>query len=147
MVEHFINKANQEMGRHVVGVTEKAMKLLGSYTWPGNVRELENQIKRAIVLSREDVLPEYLFEMKADQLSVIDQKPEDRLSEITRRYLMEALNAPQPSGTIFVQAVGIVEKTLIQEALQRTGGNQVQAAQLLGMHRKTLSKKRKDYGI
>ena len=48
---------------------------------------------------------------------------------------------------VFESVVGSVEKILIQEALKRTGGNQVQAAQLLGMHRSTLRKKRKDFDI
>ena len=147
LIDHFIQKANLEMGREVQGITAEALERLEAYNWPGNVRELENQIKRAMVLSREDILPEYLFEFETSPLSTVENTSEKRLSKITRQYLEEALSAPERSGTVFDQATGLVEKTLIQEALQRTNGNQMQAARLLGMHRSTLRKKRKDYGI
>ena len=135
------------MERRVRGVTDEAMKRLESYSWPGNIRELENRIKRAMVLSREDILSEYLFEMEEIQLADMDKTAEEQLSGIARRYLIEASSDPRRSGAIFDETIGIVEKTLIEEALQRTGGNQVQAAQLLGMNRSTLRKKKKDYGL
>ncbi|HLA26926.1 MAG TPA: sigma-54 dependent transcriptional regulator [Syntrophales bacterium] len=147
LVDHFIKKANLEMGRNVRGITREALTRLQGYNWPGNVRELENQIRRAMVLSREDVLPEYLFDMKSDQLSVKDRMPEEQLSKITGQFFTEALKMSNQPGKVFDQAVSIVEQTLIREAIKRTQGNQMQAADILGIHRSTLRKKIRDYKI
>ena len=147
LVEHFIRKANLEMNRQVRGITEEAMKRLEAYPWPGNVRELENQIRRAMVLSREDVLPEYLFEMDDRQTPLPHQNIEEHLLKVTRQYFSALLRTNDSSDSLFDQIIGLIEKTLIEDTLQQTDGNQVQAARLLGMHRSTLRKKIGDYRI
>ena len=147
LVEYFIRKGNKEMDRRVRGVTDGVMRRLESYPWPGNVRELENQIKRAIVVSREEVLPEDLFELDKEMSSFGEQPSEERLDSVVRERFMEAAMALKPSPSIFEDIIGAVEKILIQEALQKTEGNQLQAATLLGMSRSTLRKKQKTYDI
>jgi nitrogen regulation protein NR(I) len=147
LVEHFIRKANQEMNRRVRGVTEEAMKRLESYPWPGNVRELENQIKRAIVLSREEVLPEYLFETDNPEAPLPNQGIEERLLKMVRHYLSDLLQRQDAPESPYEKIIGLIEKALIAEALQRCDGNQMQAAHLLGMHRSTLRKKISDYRL
>jgi DNA-binding NtrC family response regulator len=123
------------------------MKCLETCPWPGNVRELENRIRRAMVLSREDVLPEYLFEMDSRQMPLPIENVEERLKKITRQYFSDLMRMADSSESFFDHIIGIIEKTLIEEALLRTDGNQVQAAQLLGVHRSTLRKKIGDYMI
>jgi len=147
LVDFSIRKANLEMNRQVKGVTTEAMKRLESYTWPGNIGELENQIKRAMVLSREDVLPDYLFEINDEQISFPSQGIKERVIKITRQYFAELSQGTDPSHSTFDQITDLIAKTLIEEALQRTDGNQVQAAHLLGIHRSTLRKKIGDYKI
>jgi len=147
LVDHFIRRANLEMGRRVRGITDTALKRLQSYHWPGNVRELENQVKRAIVLSREDVLSEHLFELDFSQPGEFADAREDHLAAVAQEYLARVLADPDPSKSVFEHVVGVVEEALIREAMDRTGGNQAQAAQLLGMHRSTLRKKKRDYDI
>jgi DNA-binding NtrC family response regulator len=147
LVDHFIQLANIEMGRKVRGITDSALQRLQTYYWPGNARELENQIKRAMVLSREDVLSEHLFELDLDRPQEFDEDQADRLAAVTRKYLTRVLLEPDPAKSVFEQIVAVVEEALIREALERTGGNQAQAAQLLGMHRSTLRKKKKDYDM
>jgi DNA-binding NtrC family response regulator len=147
LIDYFIRKANLEMNRRVRGVTEEAMKRLESYPWPGNIGELENQIKRAIALSREDVLPDYLLEIHDERISFPHREKKDRLIKMTRQYFAEILQVPDASHSPFDQITDLVEKTVIEEALQRTDGNQVQASQLLGIHRSTLRKKIEDYKI
>jgi len=147
LIDHFIRKINLELGREVKSLTKDAMNRLIEYPWPGNVRELENKIKRAMVVSREDILSEYHFEMDSAGMPAPDGSSGDRLDRIVREHFAEVLKSSEPSQSIFEEVVGSVEKTLIQEALRRTDGNQVQAAQLLGMHRSTLRKKRKDFDI
>ena len=141
LIDHFIQKANIETGRKVRGITQDARLRLETYSWPGNVRELENQIRRAMVLSREEILSDYLFEPGAGQTPETDLNSEKQMAALTKQYLGEALASPQSEGSIFEKVTAIVEKALIQEALERTGGNQMQAAQLLGMNRTTLRKK------
>jgi len=147
LVEHFIHKANLEMNRQVRGVTEAALKHLESNPWPGNVRELENQIKRAMVLSREDVLPDYLFENLQEGVPMPDQGLEERLTKLVRQYLADRLRVNDPAQSLYEQIIGLIEKTLIEDALERTEGNQVQAAHLLGLHRSTLRKKIADHRL
>jgi DNA-binding protein Fis len=108
---------------------------------------LENQIKRAIVLSREDVLPDYLFEIPDERVSSPHPGSKERLIKMARQYFAELLQLPDASHSTFDQITDLVAKTVIEEALHRTDGNQVQASQLLGIHRSTLRKKIGDYKI
>jgi DNA-binding NtrC family response regulator len=147
LVDHFIRKLNKEMGREVKCVTEDTIRRLIEYPWPGNVRELENQIKRAMVISRENILSEYLFDMDWTKAAAFEESAGKQLKQTTKEYFEELLMTADPPQSIFDKVVGSVEKSLIFEALGRTGGNQVQAAKLLGIHRSTLRKKRKDYKI
>lgn len=147
LVDHFIRKINLELGRDVKSVTKEAMNRLSEYAWPGNVRELENQIKRAMVVCREDILSEYHLEIDLTAPLPAGESSGDRLERVTREHFAEVLKTSETSQSVFESVVGSVEKTLIQEALNKTDGNQVQAAQILGMHRSTLRKKRKDFGI
>jgi len=147
LVDHFIRKANLDMGRKVKGLTEEAMKKLQSFSWPGNARELENMIKRAMVLSRDDILPEHLFffDQEAGISEAIHSR--ERLSRAARECMQEGQTAGDDGSSLFDTIVGVVEKTLIQEALKGTQGNQAQAAARLGMNRTTLRKKMKDYRL
>jgi len=77
----------------------------------------------------------------------LDEPHESRLATVTKKHLARVLADPDPSKSVFERVVAVAEEALIREALERTGGNQVQAAQLLGMHRSTLRKKMKDYHI
>jgi nitrogen regulation protein NR(I) len=147
LAAHFIRKANAEQGREVRGLTGEAMEKLVSYSWPGNVRQLENEIRRAMVMSRENILPGYLFDLSALPEGDAAAGAGPQLAEATLRYLGETLDALERPRSAFDHIIGSVEKSLIAEALRRTGGNQVHAAELLGMNRSTLRKKRADYGL
>ena len=147
LVDHFIQKNSLDLGRTVKGVTREAMERLAEYDWPGNVRELENQIKRAMVISRENVLPEYAFELNLDHTQGVDNSAIDRLDIAVRNQFEILLKSCEPTKTIFGNVIGSVEKILIKEALERTNQNQAHAAQLLGLNRSTLRKKCKDHGI
>ena len=116
-------------------MTEDALKRLVEYPWPGNVRELENQLKRAMVISREEILAEYLFDLDSAQLPVFEESSRERLERAAKEHLSEVLRSSDSAQSIFENVVHAVEKALIQEALQRTEGNQVQASEFLGMHR------------
>jgi two-component system, NtrC family, response regulator AtoC len=131
---HFIARFNQEMKRQVRGVSSNAMQMLQAYRWPGNVRELRNVIERAFILHAgvEELRPEHL-------------PPELRGAAATavaaRR--VEKPAAVAPDGLVLED----VERKLIQEALERSSGNQSRAARLLGISRDTLRYRLKKHNM
>jgi len=94
-----------------------------------------------MVLSREDVLPAHLFELSAASELRSNQGSRNRLSEAAIAFMKDAMASSAGSATTYGDAVACVEEALIRHALLQTGGNQLRAAQVLGMHRSTLRKK------
>ena len=121
LVEGFLKRCGEVRGKEVKGVSEASLAMLMDYTWPGNVRELENVIERAVTLSRgEKVTPD-------------DLPPAVQGARGDRRVLDEAVEKTLPLHEI--------EKEYIKKILDKTGGNKYQAAQALGIDRKTLYRK------
>jgi DNA-binding NtrC family response regulator len=126
LAEFFIRKICEENNRPVCSIEKDAMEVMLDYAWPGNVRELENVIERVIVLSPEggDISratfpPEMVSASEA--LLISEDLPEE--------------------GVSLKHAVLDFEKNLIIRALQRTGGNQKKAAELLKLNATTLNEK------
>jgi transcriptional regulator with PAS, ATPase and Fis domain len=120
------------MKRQVKGVSANAIQMLQAYHWPGNVRELRNVIERAFILhaGAEEFRPEHL-------------PPELRgAAAVSRRTDKPAAAVPQ-DGLVLED----VEKKLIQEALDRSSGNQSRAARLLGVSRDTVRYRLKKHGM
>jgi len=128
---HFIARFNQEMKRQVKGVNAAAMQMLQAYRWPGNVRELRNVIERAFILhaGAEELRPEHLT-------------PELRGAAGAARRPERPAAVPQ-DGLVLEDA----ERKLIQEALERSSGNQSRAARLLGISRDTLRYRLKKHNM
>ncbi|MFZ5764436.1 MAG: sigma-54-dependent transcriptional regulator [Thermodesulfobacteriota bacterium] len=145
LVEHFISRFNREQGRAVRGVAASVMRTLLDAAWPGNVRELENAIRRAMVLCRDDILLPEFFEL-ADRAEPVagDAAPLAAAAQQTFAALLATKERPPQ---LMEHLVAIVEKTVLAAALAACNGNQVHAAQLLGLHRSTLRKKMGDYGL
>lgn len=121
LVEAFLKRYGQSRAKPVKAVSEAALAMLIDYAWPGNVRELENIIERAMTLSRgETIVPD-------DLPAVIQGARGDR------RILDDAAERTLPLHE--------VEREYIAKILEKTGGNKYQAAQLLGIDRKTLYRK------
>jgi DNA-binding NtrC family response regulator len=121
LVEAFLKKCAEAGKKPVRGIGESALALMMDYPWPGNVRELENVVERALTLARtERILPE-------------DLPPTIRGARGDRRILDEAAERTLPLHD--------VEKEYIRRILEKTGGNKYQAAQVLGIDRKTLYRK------
>jgi len=132
LIDHFVDFYNARFTKSALGFTEESRAALEAYDWPGNVRELRNAVERAMILQDEglltlDLLPLRISEFKAD----------GRLTT--------------SSGTFSIPEAGIdlydVEKRLIQQALNRAGGNQSKASRLLSITRDTLRYKMKKYGL
>ena len=146
LVEHFLSKYAAELGER--GVAPEALDRLVGHDWPGNVRELENVVQRAMVMATTGViLPEHLpiGPVSAAASVAIDAT----LDEIIERKLLECVRGlrEHASANLYDLMIGLVEKPLLRAVLRETGGNQVRAAQILGINRNTLRKKLTEHGI
>jgi DNA-binding NtrC family response regulator len=121
LVDAFLRKCADSSKKPLQGITEAALALLVDYGWPGNVRELENVIERAVTLARgEKIVPD-------------DLPPAIAGARGERRVVDEAAERTLPLQE--------VEREYILRILDKTGGNKYQAAQILGIDRKTLYRK------
>ena len=146
LVEHLLAKYATELGER--GVAPEALDRLVGHDWPGNVRELENVVQRAMVMATSGViLPEHLpiGPVSAAASVAIDAT----LEEIIERKLLECVRGlrEHASANLYDLMVGLVEKPLLRAVLRETSGNQVRAAQILGINRNTLRKKLTEHGI
>jgi two-component system nitrogen regulation response regulator GlnG len=146
LVDHFLAKYAEQLGER--GVAPDALDRLVGHDWPGNVRELENVIQRAIVMATTGViLPEHLpiGPVSAAASVAIDAT----LEEVIERRLIECVRGlrEHASANLYDLMIGLVEKPLLRAVLRETRGNQVRAAQILGINRNTLRKKLTEHGI
>jgi two-component system nitrogen regulation response regulator GlnG len=148
LIEFFIDRVNRELATSFVGVSDDARELLVRHSWPGNVRELENAMLRAAVLARGGrMLVGDDFDLAGQhRASASETLP---LEEAVRRRLGELLHADATAATgdLHAALISAVERPLIEVVLQRAGGNQVKAAEMLGINRNTLRKKITELGI
>ncbi|MBI3013840.1 MAG: sigma-54-dependent Fis family transcriptional regulator [Candidatus Tectomicrobia bacterium] len=128
LINHFLERFNREKNKHILGITDEAIKYLMNYDWPGNVRELENLIERLVILKEagtieiED-LPKKFFGARSDgnfpQFDIPDQ------------------------GISLKEVVDRFENQIILRALEKSDWVKNKAARLLGMNRTTLVEKLK----
>lgn len=128
LVEHFIAFYNRKFDRSIVGVSEEAARQLRAYHWPGNIRELRNVVERAMVLEEQD-------QLTADNLVL----GEEALSSTSL--------APSSSPSRAGMSLEDTEKSMLAEALQKSNGNQTQAARMLGISRDTLRYRIKKFNL
>ena len=140
LVEHFVERFGRELGVRTRWPTPAAIEYLCTQPWPGNVRELQNVIKRALVLASGDVIDTDEVRAALDPAAVSGPSP---WTEAMRREAAGMLESPDraPEQGIYWSFVARVEQEVIREALKQSGGNQIQAAQRLGINRNTLRKK------
>jgi PAS domain S-box-containing protein len=132
IVEHIIARLNQEYGREVQGASPQAVDVLMRYDWPGNVRELENVIGRAMI------------NMRPQEATVnVEHLPLLECERIGQMILGSSGGPVQPLNHVIAEA----EKAAITRALQETGGNREQAAELLGTAVRNLYYKMRKYRI
>ena len=148
LVDHFLARSNQELGKQVRNVDPGAIKMLKRFSWPGNVRELQSVLKQAALQTTGPVLlPDFL----PDTIHVEEVPPAEpglaSPSEITNweQFVEERFHAE--TGDLYDDAVALAERQVITRVLRRTGGNQLQAAQILGITRTTLRTKMRQLGI
>jgi two-component system nitrogen regulation response regulator GlnG len=147
LIEFFVDKVNRDLGTAIVGVSDEGREMLVRHSWPGNVRELENALLRAAVLAGgRTLLPEDFVLAGQPRQAAGEALP---LEEAVRRRLSDllAVDATTPPSDLHALLIAAVERPLIEVVLERAGGNQVRAAEILGINRNTLRKKIADLGI
>ncbi|HEY2907394.1 MAG TPA: sigma 54-interacting transcriptional regulator, partial [Vicinamibacterales bacterium] len=129
LAQHFVEAFSREFRRPVRGLSPDAEQALRFYGWPGNVRELRNLIERAVLLSEGEVL----------QASDFD----------TLQGLRRTSGAGRSAFQLPPEGVSLEdeEKSLVMQALERTGGNQTRAAALLGLHRDQIRYRIEKFGL
>jgi two-component system nitrogen regulation response regulator GlnG len=149
LVGHFIEKINREMGTQVSGVSPEALKLLEEHPWPGNVRELENTLIRAAVLSPGPILFPKDLALQGQQVGGLPEVDNLSLEEIIHRKLEDYFDRTRDVDVdnLYSLLIERVERPLIELTLRKTHGNQIRAAQILGINRNTLRKKIADLRI
>ncbi|MBB4642289.1 nitrogen regulation protein NR(I) [Rhizorhapis suberifaciens] len=156
LARHFLELAAND-GLPRKALAEDAARLLSQYSWPGNVRELQNLMQRLSVLSREDVINAGVIRqiLPASPMSQEHYgEAVEQLRSAVRNWTRENLSV---GGTGSVNSVeddilheallSVVEPVLLKEALLSLDGNQIKAAQILGINRNTLRKKLTGYGL
>ncbi|MBJ7882100.1 sigma-54-dependent transcriptional regulator [Gelidibacter salicanalis] len=119
--EFFLDNANQQLNKSIIGFSSEVLKIFQNYSWPGNLRELSNVIKRATLLTSGEVI-----------------QPE---------VLPQELSSPHKEAVTRSFSTKDNEKELIVKALQEVNNNKTRAAKLLNFSRKTLYNKLKEYNL
>jgi two-component system, NtrC family, nitrogen regulation response regulator GlnG len=153
LVRHFLRKAEDEGLPHKT-LDNEALDMLRRHRWPGNVRELENLIRRLAVLQSGDTISaaSVSAELKEPARTFAADSGEGPQSlaasveqYLTQYFLAQGERLPPPG--VYDRIVQEVERPLISICLAATRGNQIRAAQLLGLNRNTLRKKIRDLGL
>ncbi|HVK10916.1 MAG TPA: sigma-54 dependent transcriptional regulator [Gemmataceae bacterium] len=144
LANHFLFQFNREMGLDFRGFAPEVLELFEAYPWPGNVRELQGAVRQAMLagpghLILPDALPSELRDRPTPAVH-----PPASLADLDA-LIADALAAAP--GDAYTHVLRAVEARLFPAALARTNGNQVQASELLGLHRATLRHKLRSLGI
>lgn len=125
LTRHFLAKVAGKFNQPAKALTDAALQLLKSHSWPGNVRELENVIERSVILARTEIIDSTVLPLRVATLP------------------LSASGAPAAAPLKLREA----ERLQVQRALQETGWHKSRAASRLGVTRKTLDKKIRDYEL
>jgi two-component system, NtrC family, response regulator AtoC len=125
LVQYFLSRNGNR-----VSITAPALAMLCDYHWPGNVRELENVVERTVVLARSGVITEDEIQLQARPRAAVT-----KWSDL----------APLEDG--LKANIAALEKALIERALRQAQGNKTRAAEILGVHRRLLYEKIREYGL
>jgi two-component system, NtrC family, response regulator AtoC len=128
LTNHFIDLYNRKFERAIAGVSPEAARQLEAYDWPGNIRELRNVIERAMVLEEQDRLTPANLALGDDSAHPFS-------------------TVSSPSSPRTGMSLEEAEKSMLTEALQKAGGNQTQAAHILGISRDTLRYRIKKFNL
>jgi two-component system nitrogen regulation response regulator GlnG len=139
LARHFLARYGQQLKGRAVALGKDAEAMLLTHPWPGNVRELQNVVQRA------------LLKLNGPRLGAAELSGLLPAAAAAERGLSGLVNAmldgAEPEGGRYQAALEAVEKPLISAAITRTKGNQLRAAELLGMNRNTLRERMRALGM
>jgi two-component system response regulator HydG len=133
-IQHFVNKANEELGKNVRQLSKEVMDIFQKYDWPGNLRELNNVIKRLVLLSKEEIA-----DLKA--------LPQEMITSMESVSAGSVVTTKVSGGSDLKLLQETHEKEMIEKVLQDVRYNKSKAAKLLNIDRKTLYYKIEKYHI
>ncbi len=141
LAKQFIKVSEEQMEPGPRELSKEAEDYLLSYEWPGDERELEIAVKRACILSEDQLLQIEDFDLRQRQAKSIGKFVESKLKGFMRNIKrFESFN-------LYDMVIPEVEKALIFMVMKETKGNQIKAARLLGINRNTLRSKIRKLGI
>jgi two-component system, NtrC family, nitrogen regulation response regulator GlnG len=148
LTRHFLRQAAKE-GLGQRSIEPSAIERMKRHAWPGNVRELENVVRRLVALYPQDTLTLETVESELADLALSPRTDDQaagpkELSELVERYLADhfaGFGKDLPPPGLYRRIIRQVEMPLITAALASTRGNQIRAAELLGLNRNTLREK------
>ncbi|RUV14938.1 nitrogen regulation protein NR(I), partial [Mesorhizobium sp. M1A.F.Ca.IN.022.04.1.1] len=156
LVRHFFKQGASE-GLQTKRISAGGIELMKRYPWPGNVRELENLVRRLAALYSQDEISAEIIEaeLKTGERSVVPDGgaliPDDlsigqAVEHFLQRYFASFAGDLPPSG-LYQRILAEVEYPLVLASMTATRGNQIKAAELLGLNRNTLRKKIRELGV
>ncbi|MGE3182858.1 MAG: nitrogen regulation protein NR(I) [Phycisphaerae bacterium] len=152
LVRHFFARIERE-GLQMKHIDPEALDRLKRYRWPGNVRELENLARRLAALYPQETISAAVIESELAQpalASVPEPTSEENLSSFVERHLaryFSGFESGLPPPGLYHRVLREIEQPLLSAALAATRGNQIRAADLLGVNRNTLRKKIRELDI
>jgi len=143
IAERILDEITTRLNLTLYFLTPEALDILRRHTWPGNVRELRNVLERAVILSENnpEIGAELVHELIGTDLSTEVVKPP--VEGVSNNDWSPDLQAPVP----LQDQMAAAERTILREALGKTGGNRKQAAELLGISRASLYEKMRRLGV
>jgi two-component system nitrogen regulation response regulator GlnG len=148
LIQHFLRRFSRELGREVREIAPKALELLRGYSWPGNIRELQGVLKQALLQATGTLLiPAFLPEfLRTPPDSTPGKETEAAAEDFSfETFILRRLE--EGTTALSTEAHQQLDRLLMRMALRHTGGNQVQAARMLGISRQTLRVKARELGL
>jgi two-component system response regulator HydG len=125
LAQHFVELFAARASKDVTGISHAVAEKLLAYSWPGNIRELRNVIERAVALARYDKLavedlPEKIRDYRRKQVVLAGDDPDDLvpLEEVEQRYILHVLDAVDGNKTLAARTLGLDRKTLYRKLRQ-----------------------------
>ena len=134
-------------------ISDGALEILENHSWPGNIRELENFVKRSSVLIDEEIISKkHTLNLLSNSEEIKEYEPSNNtnfsslISYFIDKYFSDHSIGFNPDN-LYAKVIDEVERPLIEKTLENTNGNQIKAAEILGLNRNTLRKKIKKHEI